>query len=180
MLLVIIVKRKYSIIYCLRSGSIQVEPEVGILMEVISWRISLRRWGAREARWGRVAGGEASKNVVLAGGWLHSALARRLRRTHCIAELAPTWGTWGAAFCTPEGSESLAEVGPRERVGVSSGPGGRGCYLARAFLQRRRTCELLQPALTVAGWRGTSSHLRINRTSDCTALGMLLHPSLTH
>ena len=37
----------YSIIYCVRSDCIQVELEMGIFVEVLFWKITLRRRGKR-------------------------------------------------------------------------------------------------------------------------------------
>lgn len=40
--------KKYIITCYLRSGFVHVELEMGILVEMISWRITLKRMGARE------------------------------------------------------------------------------------------------------------------------------------
>lgn len=122
-----------------RFHTTAVEPEARILGEVISQRITFRRKGVREARRGW---GKASKHMVSAGEWFRSALTGSLGE-QTVPQSWSLLEASEAAFYTPSLLYHRLRYAPGRGWGIFPRPWGRALSGLKAFLQRKRTSELL-------------------------------------
>ena len=159
-------------------GCIQVEPEMGIFVEVLSWKITLRRRGRRsKMRWGW-----EGKSVRLSLGWrlasFHSHQDMQENRFHCKVGSYFTQvesGLLNPSRQSVTGWSGLQEAGSGYPLGQ-----GAGAAVWQGNFSREGEPGSYYNKHTMAGSQSANTLLQTNHTSDCKVFGMLLCPSVIY